>query len=157
MAVCTSCGREADEATKFCTNCGQSLAKAAPAPVSPARTCPSCSAPVEPSSAFCTNCGQGLFRKDSSAGEHSTCGRACEHCACRCAVATTNVSTVNTTQRTFVFRFYVSTASAAGRQKIRIGGPGPAVGDRCSRLRRVVFLGCGDNCGLQPAGRTGLS
>ena len=65
MAVCTSCGREADEASKFCTNCGQPLAKAAPAPapVSPAKTCPSCSAYVNPSSAFCTNCGQGLSAK----------------------------------------------------------------------------------------------
>lgn len=65
MAVCTSCGREADEASKFCTSCGQPLVKAAPAlaPVSPAITCPSCSAPVGPSSAFCTNCGQGLSTK----------------------------------------------------------------------------------------------
>lgn len=65
MAICTSCGREADETSKFCTNCGQPLAKAAPAPalVFPARTCPSCSASVEPSSSFCTNCGQGLSTK----------------------------------------------------------------------------------------------
>lgn len=65
MAVCTSCGREADEASRFCTGCGQPLVKAAPAlaPVSPARTCPSCSAPVKPSSAFCTSCGQSLSAK----------------------------------------------------------------------------------------------
>lgn len=62
MAVCTSCGREADEASKFCTGCGQPLAKAAPAPapVSTARTCPACHAPAEASSAFCTSCGQSL-------------------------------------------------------------------------------------------------
>jgi len=62
MAVCTSCGREADEASKFCTACGQPLVKAAPAPapMPPAKTCPACSAPVEASSAFCTSCGQRL-------------------------------------------------------------------------------------------------
>ena len=58
--VCTSCGNEADEASQFCTACGQVLVKATQAPASPAKACPACGAPVETSSAFCTSCGQRL-------------------------------------------------------------------------------------------------
>lgn len=62
MAVCSACGTAVSDSNKFCTVCGQPVAKAAPAPapVSAFKTCQSCGAVADSSSTFCTICGSRL-------------------------------------------------------------------------------------------------
>jgi class 3 adenylate cyclase len=47
---CTACGTTNAPGSKFCGECGASLAL----------TCPNCSTPVEPTAKFCSECGTGL-------------------------------------------------------------------------------------------------
>lgn len=53
---CPKCGTQNAAGTKFCSNCGTSLATQQAATVE----CPSCHAPAQVGSKFCNNCGQSL-------------------------------------------------------------------------------------------------
>ncbi|MGC2697550.1 MAG: zinc ribbon domain-containing protein [Candidatus Angelobacter sp.] len=63
MAVCSACGSEVGDASKFCTSCGQRMqARAVTPPVIDGGTqlCLACGARVDRFSTFCTNCGHQL-------------------------------------------------------------------------------------------------
>ena len=53
MAVCSSCGSEVGESSKFCTACGNPVAAPAPAPT----LCTNCGSKLLPNTRFCTGCG----------------------------------------------------------------------------------------------------
>ena len=59
--ACPRCGHLDPAGTRFCTECGSSLASAAaPPPVPTGATCPRCGSPVGAGLVFCTECGQSL-------------------------------------------------------------------------------------------------
>lgn len=58
--VCSHCGNPVQEGAKFCPECAQKVAIAAPPPATPAEPCcpnPDCGRPVPVGKNFCTNCG----------------------------------------------------------------------------------------------------
>ena len=60
MIKCASCAFENPDDGKFCTGCGQALARPAAAPDGPAKFCTECGAKIPADSRFCTACGKGF-------------------------------------------------------------------------------------------------
>jgi len=60
MIKCGSCAFENPDDGKFCTGCGQPLARPPAAPEGPAKFCTECGAKIPADSNFCTSCGKGF-------------------------------------------------------------------------------------------------
>lgn len=56
MAFCNKCGTQMNESVKFCTKCGNPVAKTQP----PDTVCSVCGTEFAPGDKFCPNCGQAL-------------------------------------------------------------------------------------------------
>jgi len=60
MIKCASCAFENPDDGKFCTGCGQALARPPAVPDGPAKFCTECGAKIPADSKFCTACGKGF-------------------------------------------------------------------------------------------------
>ena len=58
--ICKYCNTPLPDDAAFCTNCGQKVEKAAPAPAPAPTACAACGAELAPGAAFCTSCGTAV-------------------------------------------------------------------------------------------------